>query len=199
MYFLGIDDEEFIRSDVPMTKQEIRILTLVKAHIAPDSVVYDIGAGTGSLSIEAARLAPQGHVYALERNPDGIRLIRANASNFSVPNVTAIETEAPEGMDELPQADAVLIGGSGQRLSPILDAVSSRLKAGGRVVLNCITVQTLLAGIDYFRTHDRVFSYEAVQVQVNRLRQVGPYDMAKAEDPIYLVTAEKNVALSSGQ
>lgn len=67
---------------MPMTKQEIRILTLVKAHIAPDSVVYDIGAGTGSLSIEAARLAPQGHVYALERNPDGIRLIRANASNF---------------------------------------------------------------------------------------------------------------------
>ena len=110
MYFLGIDDEEFIRSDVPMTKQEIRILTLVKAHIAPDSVVYDIGAGTGSLSIEAARLAPQGHVYALERNPNGIRLIRANASNFSVPNVTAIETEAPESMDELPQADAVLIG-----------------------------------------------------------------------------------------
>ena len=76
MDFLGIADEEFIRQDVPMTKQEIRILSLVKAQIAPDAVVYDIGAGTGSISIEAARLAPQGQVYAIERSSEGIGLIR---------------------------------------------------------------------------------------------------------------------------
>ena len=73
---LGIKDDAFVRGNVPMTKEEIRILTLVKAQIAPDAVVYDVGAGTGSLSVEAARLAPQGHVYAIEKNPEGITLIK---------------------------------------------------------------------------------------------------------------------------
>jgi cobalt-precorrin-6B (C15)-methyltransferase len=113
MDFLGIADEEFIRQDVPMTKQEIRILSLVKAQIAPDAVVYDIGAGTGSLSIEAARLAPKGEVYAIERSSAGINLIRANAANFGVTNMQVIQAEAPDGLAGLPEADAILIGGSG--------------------------------------------------------------------------------------
>ena len=120
MDFLGIADEEFIRQDVHMTKQEIRILSLVKARIAPDAVVYDIGAGTGSISIEAARLAPQGEVYAIERSNEGINLIRANAANFAASNIKIIQAEAPEGLADLPPADAVLIGGSGSRLSEIL-------------------------------------------------------------------------------
>ena len=85
---LGIKDEAFVRGKVPMTKEEIRILTLVKAQIAPDAVVYDVGAGTGSLSIEAARLAPAGHVYAIEKNADGVGLIAENAKRFGVENIT---------------------------------------------------------------------------------------------------------------
>ena len=139
MDYLGIDDEAFIRDKVPMTKQEIRILSLVKARIKPDAVIYDIGAGTGSLSIEAARLAPQGTVYALERNPAGVNLIRANAANFAVGNIKVIETEAPAGMEQLPAADTVLIGGSGSHLADILAVVTPKLKAEGRIVLNCIT------------------------------------------------------------
>ena len=191
MEFLGIADEEFIRQDVPMTKQEIRILSLVKARIKPDAVVYDIGAGTGSLSIEAARLAPQGEVYAIERTAEGVKLIRANGANFGVTNLMVIEAEAPEGLDKLPAADAVLIGGTGSRLAEIMDAVSLKLKPEGRIVLNCITIQTLMQCIDYMRSHSDEYIYEAIQVQVTRLQQVGTYDMAKANNPIYIVTCWK--------
>ena len=191
MDFLGIADEEFIRQDVPMTKQEIRILSLVKARIAPDAVVYDIGAGTGSISIEAARLAPQGKVYAIERETAGVQLIRANVANFAVSNVHVIQAEAPDGIANLPEADAILIGGSGSRLPEILEAVTPKLKAKGRLVLNCITVQTLMQCIDYMRTHSDTYIYEAIQVQVTRLQQVGTYDMAKANNPIYIVTCWK--------
>ncbi|MCR5757540.1 MAG: precorrin-6Y C5,15-methyltransferase (decarboxylating) subunit CbiT [Selenomonas sp.] len=191
MNYLGIDDDAFIRNNVPMTKQEIRILSLVKARIKPDAVIYDIGAGTGSLSVEAARLAPQGTVYALERNAEGVGLIRANAANFAVPNVKVIETEAPAGIERLPDADTVLIGGSGSKLEGILDAVTPKLKPDGRIVLNCITVQTLMQCIDYMRGHSDSYVYEAIQVQVTRLQQLGPYDMAKAANPIYIVTCCK--------
>ncbi|SHK68256.1 cobalt-precorrin 7 C15-methyltransferase [Selenomonas ruminantium] len=191
MDFLGIADEEFIRQDVPMTKQEIRILSLVKAQIAPDAVVYDIGAGTGSISIEAARLAPQGEVFAIERETAGINLIRANVANFAVPNVRVIQAEAPDGIANLPEADAILIGGSGSRLPEILEAVTPKLKDKGRLVLNCITVQTLMQCIEYMRTHSDTYIYEAIQVQVTRLQQVGTYDMAKANNPIYIVTCWK--------
>ncbi|WP_037354450.1 precorrin-6Y C5,15-methyltransferase (decarboxylating) subunit CbiT [Selenomonas sp. FC4001] len=191
MDFLGIADEEFIRQDVPMTKQEIRILSLVKAQIAPDAVVYDIGAGTGSISIEAARLAPQGQVYAIERSSEGIGLIRANAANFAVKNVKVIQAEAPEGLADLPEADAILIGGSGGNLQEILTEVTPKLKASGRLVLNCITVQTLMQCIEFMREHSDTYIYEAIQVQVTRLQQVGTYDMAKANNPIYIVTCWK--------
>ena len=191
MDFLGIADEEFIRQDVPMTKQEIRILSLVKAQIAPDAVVYDIGAGTGSLSIEAARLAPKGEVYAIERSSEGINLIRANAANFGVTNMQVIQAEAPDGLAGLPEADAILIGGSGSRLPEILETVTPKLKQTGRLVLNCITVQTLMQCIEFMREHSDIYIYEAIQVQVTRLQQVGTYDMAKANNPIYIVTCWK--------
>ena len=189
--FPGIEDEQFIRGDVPMTKQEIRILTIAKAHIRPDSVVWDVGAGTGSISIEAALLAKEGHVYAVERNPEGIHLIGENAAKFGVKNLTAVESEAPQGLSKLPPCDAAIIGGSGRQLDPILDMIASRLKPGGRVVLNCITIQTLASCLTYMRAHKKTFSYEAVQVQVNRLQAVGPYDMAKGINPIYIVAGEK--------
>ncbi len=188
---LGIADEAFIRGKVPMTKQEIRVLTMVKARIAPTDVVWDVGAGTGSMSIEAAHLAPQGHVYAIERNSEGVSLIEKNKEKFGVGNLTVIEGDAPDALKDLPDCNAAIIGGSGSRLPEILDEISSRLKTGGRVVMNCITVQTLAAALSYMRGHESDFSYEAIQMQINRLQAVGAYDMAKAINPIYIVTAEK--------
>ena len=188
--FLGIEDDEFIRGRVPMTKQEIRIMTLAKAHIAPEAVVLDIGAGTGSLSIEAARQASRGHVYALEKNPEGVQLIKQNQAKFGVSNLTVLQAEAPDGIGGLPVCDAVLIGGSGRRLPDILEAVDEKLHEGGRIVLNCITIQTLSVCLSYMRQKEN-YSYEAMQMQVNRLEKLGGYDMAKAINPIYIVTCTK--------
>ena len=188
---LGIKDEEFVRGKVPMTKEEIRILTLVKAQIAPDAVVYDIGAGTGSLSIEAARLAPAGHVYAIEKNPEGIGLIAENAKKFSVENITVVEGAAPDALAGLPTLDVALIGGSGRRLADILDIIGERLRPNGRIVANAITIQTVAACLDYFHAHADLYTYEAIQVQISRLERVGPYDMAKALNPIYIITAQR--------
>ena len=190
---LGLPDAAFVRGKVPITKQEIRILTLVKAQIGPRDIVYDIGAGTGSLSIEAARLAPEGHVYAVERKEEAIRLIEANGERFGLENLSVIEAEAPAGLENLPLADAVLIGGSGGHLASILDCVAGKMREGGRLVLNCITVQTLAAALDYLHAHEAVYRYEAIQVQVSRLRRVGPYDMADAQNPVYIITCTKEV------
>ncbi len=190
MISLGIPDEEFIRGKVPMTKQEIRILTIAKARIKPDSVVCDVGAGTGSISIEAALQAKDGVVYAIERNPDGIELIKENALKFGVYNLKVIEAYAPEGMEALPKLDAVIIGGSGSNLPIILDVVDKKLIPGGRIVMNCITIQTIAQCVEYMRKRED-YTYEAIQVQVSQLEQVGPYDMAKANNPIYIVTCEK--------
>lgn len=188
---IGIPDAEFIRGKVPMTKQEIRILTIAKAGIRPGDMVLDVGAGTGSLSCEAAMQAGNdGMVYAIERNPEGIGLIAANAEKFGLDNVHIVHAEAPAGMDELPRLDAVLIGGSGKRLEPILDRAGELLKTGGRIILNCITVQTLMQCLNYMRASE-LYKYETVQVQVNRWEQVGSYDMAKAANPIFIVACEK--------
>ena len=183
---MAISDEEFIRGNVPMTKQEIRILTIAKAQIKPNDVVIDIGAGTGSLSIEAAMTARQ--VFAIERNAEAVELIERNVEKFGIDNIIIINAEAPNGLEAISKIDAALIGGSGGNLTKILDTIDKRLKSGGRIILNCITIQTLSEALEYFKKHDN-YKYEAIQVQINRLNQVGQYDMAKALNPIYIVTA----------
>lgn len=186
---LGIDDGEFIRGEVPMTKQEIRILTLAKARLKVDSVIADVGAGTGSISIEAARLAPNGKVFAIERNPEAIELILRNAEKFSVSNMEIICAEAPDGLKTLPTLDAAIIGGSGGRLDKILDILGDKLKIGGRIVINAITIQTAAACLEYFRASG--WSYDAIQVQITRLKKIRAYDMSQALNPVWIITAEK--------
>lgn len=189
--FLGIPDDSFIRGKIPMTKQEIRILTIAKLCLPEDGVIADIGAGTGSISIEAALQMPKGHVFSIERKQEGIDLIKANSAKFEVNNITVIEAEAPDGMAELPELDAAVIGGSGSKLSPILDMLDRKLKHGARLVLNCVTLQTISQASDWLRKAKEEFIYEIIQVQVNRWDQIGPYDMAKALNPIFILTAVK--------
>ena len=184
-----IDDEEFLRGNVPMTKREIRTLTLAAARLDVDSVVVDVGAGTGSISIEAARLAHGGRVFAIERNAEAIELIRRNVEKFSVGNVEIICAAAPDGLASLPAFDAAIIGGSGGRLNAILDIIIDKLKTGGRLVLNAITLQTTTTAIEYLRA--RGLPYDAFQVQITRLERVGRYDMAKALNPVWIIAATK--------
>lgn len=187
----GIADEEFIRDKVPMTKEEIRILTMCKAKIRPDNIIWDIGAGTGSLSIEAALLAPQGEVYAIEKKDLAVDLLHQNIAKFKLEDkVKVIATEAPKGLDELPNCDVVFIGGSGKHMFEILDIIDSKLNEGGRIIVNAVTIQTISEITTYMKQKES-YTYEAIQVQVNRLRQIGSYDMFNTQNPVYIVTCKK--------
>lgn len=187
----GIADEEFIRDKVPMTKEEIRILTMCKTKIRPDNIIWDIGAGTGSLSIEAALLAPQGEVYAIEKKDLAVDLLHQNIAKFKLEDkVKVIATEAPKGLDELPNCDVVFIGGSGKHMFEILDIIDSKLNEGGRIIVNAVTIQTISEITTYMKQKES-YTYEAIQVQVNRLRQIGSYDMFNAQNPVYIVTCKK--------
>ncbi|CVK17769.1 precorrin-6Y C5,15-methyltransferase (decarboxylating) subunit CbiT [Sporomusa sphaeroides] len=187
---LGIPDEQFIRGDIPMTKQEIRILTLAKASIGAADTVIDIGAGTGSLSIEAALLARQGRVYAIEREPEGIELIKANAAKFEAGNVQAVLGSAPAALAGLPAAEVILIGGSGGRLPDILSSADQLLKPGGRLIVTAVTVETLSAALQLMRQRP-AYAVEACCVQVTRIQPVGTSNMFKALNPIYIITCTK--------
>lgn len=186
---LGIKDEEFIRGKVPMTKAEIRAMVMVKAAIGEMDTIADIGAGTGSLSIEAALLAPKGKVYAIERNPEGIGLIRANAEKFECPNIFAIEGTAPEAMEALPLCDVILVGGSGGNMASIVDAADAHLSVGGRLVLTSVTAETTGEIVKVFE--GRNYDFEGFEMQINRLRKLGRYHLYDPLSPIFIFTATK--------
>lgn len=190
MHFAGIEDEAFIRGNVPMTKREIRILTLAQAKIMPDDIVTDIGAGTGSLSIEAALSAPKGKVYAIERKEEGVRLIRENAAKFDVHNLEIISGHAPASLTALPLCDVIFIGGSGQKLIEILDTADRHLKPNGRLIVNTVTIETLYTTINYIK-RKKTYTYEAFQVQVDRFCKTGSYHMLQAQNPITIITCNK--------
>ena len=188
---IGIDDEKFIRGKAPMTKQEIRILSLAKARIGVSDFVVDVGAGTGSLSVEAAKIAERGYVFAIDRDAEAVDIITQNAEKFSIDNIIIINAEAPDGLRNVPRIDVAFVGGSGGKLEEIVNTIDAKLKSGGRIIVNCITVQTLAASLEYFKNHES-YRYEAIQVQINRMQNLGFYDMSKALNPVYIVTARKS-------
>lgn len=187
---IGIEDEKFIRGKVPMTKQEIRILTLSKAKICATDFVVDIGAGTGSLSIEAAKIAEHGYVFAIDENPDAVDLITQNAEKFSVDNIVIINGEASENLHQVPRIDIALIGGSGGKIHEILQTLDKKLKVGGRIVANFITIQSLANCLDWLKNRND-YDYELIQVQINKFHLVGGLDMAQALNPVHILTAKK--------
>ena len=189
-YFPGISDDEFIRGDIPMTKQEIRILVLAKAKIAATDIIVDIGAGTGSLSIEAALQAPQGMVYAIERHTDGIELICANAVKFGAPNIKVISGAAPLALQGLPAANVIFIGGSGGHLSEILHESDKLLKNQGRVVITAITIETLYDALHIMQGKPE-FAVEAFGAQISRIKHIKTSNMLQALNPIYIIVCTK--------
>lgn len=184
----GIADSAFIRGKVPMTKREVRIQALAMANIRPDDTIYDIGAGTGSLSIESALLAKNGHVFAFEREPDALDLIRRNALAFGAENITICPGEAPATLAAKPAPDVVLIGGSGGRLTDILDQCSRILKPGGRMVITAVTLETAGNTLNWFQQNGD-YRTEAICLQVTRLKQLQSFHMFDALNPIILIGA----------
>jgi cobalt-precorrin-6B (C15)-methyltransferase len=185
----GIPDSEFIRGEIPMTKEEVRTISLSKLRLKDDSIVYDIGAGTGSLTIESALLASKGRVYAIEREAEGVDLIKSNAAKFQVSNLEVIQGSAPKALLDLPEVDRVFIGGSGGKLEEILDVIDKKLKAKGRIVINAITLNTLNSSIK--KLEELAYDFEICNIAVTRTRQVGAYQMLQGLNPVYIISGEK--------
>ncbi|WP_434510222.1 precorrin-6y C5,15-methyltransferase (decarboxylating) subunit CbiE [Desulfitobacterium sp. AusDCA] len=185
---MGISDEEFIRGKVPLTKAEIRVQVLAKAKIRETDKVLDVGAGTGSLSIEAARLAKRGLVFAVEEDPEAQELILLNRAKFGIPNLQLFRGTAPEPFNELPLVDVCLIGGSNGHLKEIIERLP--LRKGGRMVMTAITLETVAHGLELLQQQ----SYEEIDVisiQAVRWKGIKNFHMAQALNPVFILSATK--------
>ncbi|MBI4180189.1 precorrin-6y C5,15-methyltransferase (decarboxylating) subunit CbiE [bacterium] len=190
---LGLPEEAFAHRKPKLgliTKSEIRILSVAKLRLFDAAVVWDIGAGSGSVSIECARLAPGGKVFAVEKNEEDIANVRENIERFHVPNVVPIHGRAPEALADIPaDPDAVFVGGSAGRMLDILDAVLKRLRPAGRIVLNLATVENLAETIQSLKTLG--LQYELISVQISRGSPILEMTRFEALNPVTVVTAWK--------
>lgn len=183
----GLPDELFVRSKVPMTKQEIRSISLSKLAPKDTDIIYDIGAGTGSVSVELALIARNGKVWAFERNPEAVELIKTNKNRFAVRNLEIVEGEASAEIKIMPAPDSVFIGGSGGNLHSMLDTIYGKNKQA-RIVVNAITLETLASVLDYYKNRTE-YAIEIVNAFAARSEKIGPYNLMKAQNPVYVITA----------
>ncbi|CAK7025691.1 precorrin-6y C5,15-methyltransferase (decarboxylating) subunit CbiE [uncultured Phascolarctobacterium sp.] len=185
----GLHDDLFMRSKVPMTKQEVRAVSISKLMPKATDNIYDIGAGTGSCSIELALQAQAGHVWAFERNPVAVELLGKNKALFNVDNLDIVAGEASEQIQEMPAPDCVFIGGSGGNLCKMLDTIYAK-NPECRIVVNAITVETLIEVVEYYKTRTE-YDLEIVNVFAARGKKLGAYNLMMAQNPVYVMTALK--------
>lgn len=183
----GLPDEAFERGDVPMTKQEVRAAVLAKLAVRPEDILWDVGAGTGSVSVELALAAPRGRVYAVECRPEGCALIKANREKFRTRNLVLMEGLAPAALSDLPAPDAVFVGGSKGSLAAIVDAALDK-NPDARVCVSAIALETLSAAVTALTAKGR--TVQVSQIAVSRARAVGGLHLMMAQNPIYLITGE---------
>lgn len=183
---IGLPDHFFTKEDTPITKEEIRVITLAKARLGPEMIIWDIGSGTGSIAIEAARLAPNSQVWAIEKSSVSCALIEKNCSQLKVSGIRVIEGEAPDALLGLPRPDRIIIGGTGGRAKEVFGLVRDRLLPGGRIVINAVTLDTLQQTMDFF---DAPWQTEIIQVSVNRLTRLGNSHILKANNPVFIISA----------
>jgi len=186
----AIADEQFQRGDVPMTKREIRVYLMAHAMVKPKDIVWDVGAGTGSLSVEAALRATEGTVFAMDSNAEACSLVRSNAQNFGLDNITVIEAKAPAALAGLPDPDVVFVGGSGGNLASILSEAARRLQPGGRLIITAVLVETLHDTLQ-FTSQLEGFAVEACGLQVTRVEPVARRHMLRALNSVYAVICRK--------
>ena len=181
---ISIPDEEFTRGDAPMTKSEIRALSVAKLKLTDDSVVYDIGAGTGSVSIEMALCAVNGAVYAIEKEDAAADLIDVNKKKFMTPNLQVIRGLAPEAMKDLPTPTHAFIGGSSGNLKDIISCLLEK-NPKIRIVINSVTIETLEETTQVIRDFNLV-EEDFTCINVSRARKLGRYHLMTAQNPVYI-------------
>lgn len=191
----GIPDGMFIRGEVPMTKQDVRAVIAGRMQAGEDDVIWDVGAGTGSVSVELALQAKAGQVFAIERDPCGILLIRQNRERFGVWNLHPVEGEAPEVLEHLPAPDAVFVGGSGGHMAQILDAALEKNPAV-RVCVSAILLETVTETLSAMAA--RGMQTDLVQAAFSTARKAGKKHMMIGGNPIYVITGARQ-AQAEGQ
>ena len=180
----GYPDDIFIRGQVPMTKEEVRSVSICKLHLTEDAVVYDIGSGTGSVSVEIAALSPHVQVYAMEVNGEAVSLLEENCKQFGLHNVRCIRTKAPDGLEELPVATHAFIGGSKGNLREILWTLY-RKNNHMRIVVNAVSMETICQMQELLKELP-VEQEEILQLSVTKTKQLGSYHMLQAANPVYI-------------
>lgn len=189
-YSLGIADEQFIRDKVPMTKSEVRTVSIAKLQLQPDDIVYDIGAGTGSVSVELALQLPSGMVYAVERKPQALELMIKNQKQFGAYNLECILGEAPEVLKELPKPDKAFLGGTAGNMEEILRLLLQK-NPYIRIVVNVIALESLTEALKCFQKFGLIHQ-EVVQMTIAKAKEVGSYHMMMGQNPVYVLSGEGN-------
>ena len=182
----GLSDEVFVRDKVPITKSEVRAIIMSKLDIQTDSICYDIGAGSGSVSIEMSRLAYDGKVYAIEKNPLAVELIQKNIHNFSAENIELIHAKAPDGLDNIINADKIFIGGSGGELISMMEIIFTS-KKNPTIVISAITMETIAQITDIVKiAKEKGYYTEITAINVSKSKEVGPYNMMMAQNMVFI-------------
>lgn len=188
----GLPDEAFLRTKVPMTKSEVRSVSLSRLELCETDVVYDIGAGTGSIAVEAALQIGRGTVYAIEKGEAAFELLEQNRQRFACPNLQIVAGTAPEALADLPAPDKVFIGGTSGRLADIVAALLAK-NPSVRMVLNAIALETLSAALRVFE-EQQMEVLDIAQISVAKAKAVGGYRMMTAHNPVFILTAQRREA-----
>ena len=182
----GLPDEAFLRGNVPMTKEEVRALALSKLRLAERHVVWDVGAGTGSVSVECALSCPAGRVFAVEKKEEALALLEENKERFHAANLSIVGGTAPEALKDLPAPDRVFIGGTSGELGEILDVIFDKNPAA-RVVCTAVTLETVAEAAKLFA---HLEGADMVQVSATRTRSAGRYHLMDAQNPVWIFSGE---------
>jgi len=185
----GMPEYLFDHQEGLITKAEIRAVTLSKLRLMPDHTLWDLGAGSGSISIEASMFVSRGRIFAIEKNPERIKHIENNKKRFNVKNLEIIQSELPDGLDKLPAPDRIFIGGGGKELEKIIRSALRYIKPDGVMVINTILIPNIETSLHTLNIEG--FTTAIVQVQINRGQKMTWGERLEAENPVWIISGEK--------